>query len=53
VERVFPRQIVAIVDVEARIVEDVILVKIYPTTTSGGDSYHAAQDFQVDALLFT
>ena len=49
----FPRQIVAIVDEEARIDEDVTPVKIYPTTTGRGDSYHATQDFEVDALLFT
>jgi len=52
VEKAFPLQIVVIVDAEARIDEDVTQVKIYPTTTDGNNSHHAAQGSQVDALFF-
>ena len=48
----FRRWIVALVDAEGRIGEDVTQARIHQATTGGDDSHRAARDSQVDRLLF-
>ena len=51
-EGAFRRWIVAIIDVEGRIGEDVTQVMIHQATTGGDGSHRAAPESQVDRLLF-
>jgi len=49
-EGAFRRRIVAMVDAEGQLGEDVTQVKIYPTTTGRDDSHSAVRGSQVDDL---